>query len=711
MNPVNTLPLKTLSFAVMAALGTSALQVQAAQQDNEEIEKIVVTGKYTVNEVIDTATGLGLSLLETPQSVSVITAARIKEQKLDTLTDTVLNAIGVSAKEIDNVRNTLQSRGFDITNYQIDGVPLSWSLAGDSGETIADVAIYERVEFVRGATGLLTGAGDPSASINLVRKHANSTDLTGFTSVSLGSWNNKEVMVDVANGLTNDGSVRGRVVAKYEEGDSYQDLFSDESTVLYGVLEADLSTHSTIRVGASYQRNDPTSPTWGALPTFFTDRSKTDWEVEKTTAANWTEWQTTGTNAFVNFSHNFANGWELVANYNKLKYEQDTELLYLHGQLDKTTGEGLASLPYKSTGESNQDSFDIRLQGFYQLAGREHDFVTGALYSEQSADTLTFAALDNAFLPVGNFYEWDGNFPEPTWGTETSVAQDMDTEQTGFYAATRLNLSDELNVIAGGRLSSWQREGESYVIITDFGDNGVFIPYAGALYDMSTTQRVYASYTEIFQPQNAQDRNGDFLEPIKGKSYEVGLKSTYLDDALQTTLAIFQIEQDNLAQDDIGYIVPGSANTVAQYAAEGTTSKGFEFEVVGQLTDGFDVHLGYSQYKAEDAKGIEVNTDNPRKQFKLYATYQFVKALPELTIGGGVNWQDDTYSVTGNNRLEQDAYALVSLMANYALADNMALQLNVENLFDEKYYSQIGFFDQYRYGAPRNYSLSFSYDF
>lgn len=191
----------------------------------------------------------------------------------------------------------------------------------------------------------------------------------------------------------------------------------------------------------------------------------------------------------------------------------------------------------------------------------------------------------------------------------------------------------------------------------------------------------------------------------------MGLKSTYLDDTLQTTLAIFQIEQDNLAQDDVGYIVPGSVNTVAQYAAEGTTSKGFEFEVVGQLTDGFDVHLGYSQYKAEDANGVEVNTDNPRKQFKLYTTYQFVNALPELTIGGGVNWQDDTYSVTGNDRLEQDAYALVSLMANYALADNMALQLNVENLFDEKYYSQIGFFDQYRYGAPRNYSLSFSYDF
>ena len=98
------------------------------------------------------------------------------------------NAVGVSSNELDNVRSTFRARGFEVSNYQIDGVPLAWSLAGDSSETVADVAIYERVEFVRGATGLLTGAGDPSASINLVRKHADSKELTGYVNLAAGSW-------------------------------------------------------------------------------------------------------------------------------------------------------------------------------------------------------------------------------------------------------------------------------------------------------------------------------------------------------------------------------------------------------------------------------------------------------------------------------------------------------------------------------------------
>ncbi|MFC3032556.1 TonB-dependent siderophore receptor [Pseudoalteromonas fenneropenaei] len=704
----NALP-NLVSTAVITALASFCASSFA--ETNQDIEKITVTGKYTVNEVIDTATGLGLTLRETPQSVSVLTEKRIQDQALDTLVDAVLNAVGVSTKEIDNVRNTLQSRGFDINNYQIDGVPLSWSLAGDSGETIADVAIYERVEFVRGATGLLTGAGDPSASINLVRKHADSTELTGFVDLAIGSWNDRQITADVANALSADGSLRGRVVVKHEQSNSYTDLLSDKSSVLYVVAEKDLSPQTLLRVGASYQNNQPTSPTWGALPTFFSDGSKTDWPVEKTTAANWTQWETTGTNFFANINHTFGNGWMLVANYNKLTYEQDTELLYLFGTVDKTSGEGLSSWPYKSSGKSQQDSFDIQLKGQYSLLEREHDFVVGALYSEQSADTKTFAPLTNAFLPVGNFYEWNGVFPEPDWSNESTVAQDMDTEQKGFYAATRLNLTDSFKLIAGGRIASWQREGVSYDVTTDFGDNGVFIPYAGALYDLTEQHRVYASYTEIFQPQNAQDRNGKFLAPIKGKSYEIGLKSSYLDDRLHTTFALFEIQQDNLAQDDVGFIVPGTVNTIAQLAAEGANSKGFEFEVVGQPVDGWNIHLGYSQFKAQDAAGKEINTDNPRKQLKLFTTYQFIDLLPELTLGGGVNWQNDTYSATNIDPIVQDAYAVINLMASYEVTSNIKVQLNLDNLGNEKYYSQIGFFDQYRYGAPRNYSLSLNYRF
>src|SRR5690606_6912329 len=234
---------------------------------------IVITGKYTLDERIDTATGLGLTPRETPQSVSVVTAQRILDQNLTSIADVIANGVGVAVNEVDDVRNTFSARGFEIKNYQVDGVPLAWTLAGGAGETVADVSLYERVEIVRGATGLLTGAGDPSASINLVRKHADSEVLGGYVGASVGSWNTWSVSADVGGKLNASGALRGRLVAKYEEGDSYIDLYHNEKTVLYGVIDADLTDRTLLRIGASHQSGSPNAPAWGALPSFYSDGS------------------------------------------------------------------------------------------------------------------------------------------------------------------------------------------------------------------------------------------------------------------------------------------------------------------------------------------------------------------------------------------------------------------------------------------------------
>lgn len=206
---------RKLPVVLAVQLACAVAAVQAADDKAEkEIEKISVTGHYTVNENIDTATGLGLSLFETPQSVSVITSQRIIDQGFSGINEVISQTVGVSAKQLDTTRNTFSARGFDIDKYQIDGVPLAWSLAGDSGETITDVSIYERIEVVRGATGLLTGAGDPSASINLVRKHANSAELKGYVNAGIGRWSNRFITADVSTGLDSQGDVRVRLVAK-----------------------------------------------------------------------------------------------------------------------------------------------------------------------------------------------------------------------------------------------------------------------------------------------------------------------------------------------------------------------------------------------------------------------------------------------------------------------------------------------------------------
>lgn len=711
-----TLALNPLS--VLAAEPSSA-----ADANDQNIEKITVMGKYTVSRTIDTATGLGLSLQETPQSVSILTAERIQDQALNTVVDVVNNTVGLSSSKTDNVRNGFMARGFAVQNYQIDGVPLSWSLGGDAGETVSDISLYERVEVVRGATGLLTGAGDPSASINLVRKHADSDEFKGYVDVATGSWDKKQVTADVSNGLNDSGSVRGRMVAKYVNSDSYQDLYQDRKTILYGVIDSDITDNTMLRIGGSYNNNNPKGAMWGALPAVFSDGSATDWDVSTTTAADWSRWETTNINYFANLNHYFSNGWQLVANYNRMEYETTTKMIYMSGLLNKETGAGLSGQRYHSHGESNSDNFDFQLKGDYQLFNREHQFVTGALYSKQKSYADTYEPIRENMTgwdskAVENFYDWQSNaFEEPEWSTNANRQLNMDTEQKGFYAATRLTITDDLKVIAGGRISSWNREGISYGTDTNFGDDGVFVPYVGALYDINEEHRVYASYTEIFNPQNSKDINGDYLEPLEGKAYEIGLKSAYLDDRLHTAVALFKIEQDNLATPAGTIIVDGTPTTYYK-AAQGTESTGFELEVVGEFIDGWNITAGYSQFTAEDAEGKKVATTSPRKQFKLFTTYQFVDYLPELTVGGGINWQSDSYSEGGTVKIDQDAYSLVNLMARYNFTDNMDLQLNVENLLDEKYYAYMSAsasmseaYSVYHYGTPRNVTLSFNYRF
>lgn len=708
-----------LALHPIAAFADDATAEKNKTQE-QSIEKITISGRYTVNENIDTATGLGLSLRETPQSVSILTAERIQDQSLTTVVDVANNAVGISSTQLDNVRNTMSARGFDINNYQIDGVPLSWSLAGDAGETTADVAIYERVEFVRGATGLLTGAGDPSASINLVRKHANSTELTGYINVETGSWNKKQVTADVATGLNDAGTIRGRIVAKYADSDSYIDDYEDKSTVFYGVLEGDLSDSTILRVGGNYQHSDPTGSTWGALPAFFSDGTKTDWDDSATTGNNWTKWETESSNYFATIDHVFSNGWQLLANYNYIKNEKDSKLLLVAGAPDPINYSGMTAQRHSAFGDTEQNSLDVQLKGDYALLGQDHSFVIGALQSKQDGVTYTQTPVPIAGssgwdqYPVDSFTDLNA-IAEPEWSGAGQV-DDNHTEQKGIYAATRLSITNDLKFIVGGRISSWDRERVYYGAASNYGDNSVFVPYVGALYDITDQHRIYTSYTEIFNPQNAQDANSNYLDPLTGKSVELGLKSTFLDDRLHTSVAIFQINQDNLATLDTGSpLLPDGSQPYR--AADGTESKGFEIEIVGQPVEGWDISGGYSQFEAEDQEGKKVNTEAPRKQFKLFTTYNFIDSLPELTIGGGVNWQSEIYSNGGATynsiEVKQGSYTLVNLMARYSFNEQMNVQVNIDNLLNEKYYNYItaGYYNQYRYGAPSNVTVGFNYKF
>lgn len=667
------------------------------------------TGSYTTH-AMNTATRLGLSIRETPQSVSVISRQMIDDMKLESLTDVVNTVTGVTSSNLDSSRNSFSARGFGIDNYQIDGVPTTWEAGWAAGESQMDMVLYDHIEIVRGASGLISGAGNPSAAINLVRKKADSKEFTGHASVSAGSWDHYQGVVDLSTPLNKEGTVRGRVVGSYLDEKSFVDVLKNEKTVFYGTLAADLTDSTLMNIGISQQQNQPKGSSWGGLPAWYSDGGRTDWSRSKAKGADWTEWSSIHTNYFANVEHIFDSGLKLYAGYSKNISEADLRLIWLTGYPDRTTGLGMStSGPTWYDVEREQDNIDIYGSLPFDFAGQSHELTVGFLHSKQ--DLITERRLRLNPAPVGSFYDWDGSYPEPEWGEKTTYTTQK-TKQLGGYAVARLTLAEDLKLILGARMTSWEIEGmkwngDHY----NFDHKQVVTPYAGLIYDINDVYSAYVSYTNIFNPQDYQDKNGNYLDPLEGNNYEMGLKAEYFEGRLNAMVSLFRIEQDNLAQTDGNNLIPGTINQ-AYYAAEGTASQGFELEVSGAITDYWNLMAGWSQFRAEDADGTAVNTRHPRRTATLFSTYQ----LSQLTLGGGVNWESANYTMATNplgqeEKLQQNSYALVRVMARYQITPALSTQLNINNLLDEKYYTNIGFYSQVAYGAPRNANLTLKYDF
>ncbi len=236
-------------------------------------------------------------------------------------------------------------------------------------------------------------------------------------------------------------------------------------------------------------------------------------------------------------------------------------------------------------------------------------------------------------------------------------------------------------------------------------------PYAGLIYDIDDTWSAYASYTSIFQPSGQRDVNSEFLDPTTGKAYEAGLKADWFNTRLTASLAVFRIEQDNVAL-NTGVIIPGSGGQTAYKSVDGTVSKGVELELNGALTDNWQLTFGASRYVAEAGDGVAVNPDQPRTTMKLFTRYQ-LPTLPALTVGGGARWQTKTWQdiagPNGDTRISQNGYTVVDLFTRYQATKNLAVQANLNNVFDKVYYDYLGTYGVY--GAPRNFSVTASYSF
>ncbi|RSZ27305.1 TonB-dependent siderophore receptor [Acinetobacter bereziniae] len=702
------------------------ITVKADTQD----EKTEGSGSYKANSS-RSSSKLKLSLKETPQSVSVVTREQIEQRGLTILDDVLAATPGVTATKNDSERSNYYSRGFAISNRQIDGMPV-----GDNAPRF-DSFFFDRIEVVKGASGLTGSTGSPSATINMVRKRPEK-EFKGNVSSTYGSWDNTRVEADVSIPLTQDGSVRSRFMAAYTDKESYMDRYKLKSTAAMGIISADLTANTTASVGFQYQDNDPKGSTWGTVPYFNADGSKANFSRNFSLAADWSSIANTDKTVFADIEHTFANDWLVKAAIAHSTSDNSWIVAYGgSGFPDPSTGKGLSLWSMVSPyAESKKLNIDFYATGPFQLLNRQHDLIIGySGFKSESTSLGVKTDLNNSPPPyptaIPDYREWTGNIKKPSY-EKNGAGSTNTTELYGVYSTLRLNLADPLKLILGARYSSYDYKVDKWdpnaaVSPTKPRNFDQLIPYAGILYDLNDTYTAYTSYTKVFNPSTRRDRFGDYLDPEMGSTSELGIKADLLDGKLLTSAALFWSDVKDLAVEDVEYREGVKNGTIAKVdemdtaymsTGKGLKVNGFELEAIGKLQENWNLSFGYTYVNSVSSANANALSNIPQNQVKLFSSYTLPENLwsgsEKLTIGGGVNWQSEISQKWGGapanayngGVVTQKAYYLANAFASYKLSDELTASLNINNLFDEKYYLNVGFYNGVYWGEPRNVTLT-----
>ncbi|HWU33782.1 MAG TPA: TonB-dependent siderophore receptor [Methylovorus sp.] len=699
---------KALALALSAIWATNSFAAEQTTENTSTLPEVKVSAQtdkqpvssehsksYTVNST-ESATRLNTSLKETPQSISVITREQIDDFKLVSVNNLLDMATGIKVERSETDRTYYTARGSDITNFQIDGIGVPFQtglLIGDM-----DTAIYDRVEILRGANGLLTSTGNPSATINFIRKRP-TEEFQAKVEVTVGSWDKRRVETDISGALNEAGTVRGRIVLANQNRNSYLDRYSQERTVGYGIIEADLSENTTVALGHTYQQNDTNAPTWGALPLRYADGSPRTYSRSTSPSPDWTYWNNQTNITFAELTHAFSNGWKIKTQVSSKREAGQANLFYLDGYENRATGAGLVYYAGSYHDTFKEYVADVYATGPFNLAGRTHELVVGSSWSRANVRS-------SGTVISGNLASFNdaATFAEPDW-TNWNDYGSRTQRRINTYTAAKFNVTDQLKVTTGASMLTYKYDGTYYSTDYSADAHNKVTPYVGAVFNLTKEHSLYASYTGIYNPQTAVNANLQTLAPLKGKNYEAGLKSELLEN-LNFSFALFKTEQENLAQATGQYV-----NGIAINEAINATTKGYEFDLSGEVNDRLKVSSGYTRLMSVKGDNDEnVKPYTPRNMVKLSATYR-VPYIDKLKVGASVNWQDEVhYTYSDGARIKQDSYALVNMMASYELNKHWSAALNVYNLTNEKYLSSLMWGQSY-YGAPMNASATLTWQY
>ena len=702
------LPRRALHLALLASttLTTPALVTPALAQDVIELEPINVEGSsyetegtnsYTTN-LISVGEKAAMTPREVPQSTSVVTRKQIEDGGYGALEEALADTPGIMILSNDSGRSSIYSRGYEFDYLYFDGLPAPVSSIYG---TQPDLSIVDHVEVLKGPAGLFIGTGEPAGSINMRLKQATSVDPTGYASASVDSNGHTRTELDYSSALNEEGTIRGRAVLAYADGDGFVDRQENGVLSAYGTVAWDITPDTTLTFSLAHMERD-IAP-FNGLPT-YADGSLMWLDESTSSGADWNYFENATTDAVLALEHHFANGVRAKASLRASHQEADFLYAYTGAAAD---ADNVVSRMSWLGQDWEQDSLalDAHVEMPFLMANMDSNLILGADWQKLDSSTYGLRGAANGSWDL----DTDDTASLPRPAEDYTTLEERDITSTGLYAQLRVKPSDRLTLIGGARVSWYDGDVRSGTIGTarDLDSTDIdakVTPFAGLTYELSPAATLYASYSEIFIPQFELDVNGDTLDPLEGRQYELGVKGE-LAYGLNYSAALFDLRQVNrsVAVRGTDYAEP-----------EGDVrSRGFETEVSGEVIPNLHLSAGYTYTETEYLEGPDAgavfSTYTPEHMLKLTALYDVTEGPMQGWSFGGRLTSMSEFSSRG---ITAPAYNVVDLMAAKDLGQNTMLRLGVDNAFDEDYYSRVGSNVVFNFrGAPRTFNMSLTKSF
>ncbi|VXC64515.1 TonB-dependent siderophore receptor [Pseudomonas sp. 8O] len=710
---------------VVTAGGNLSVQPQADNADVLELGAMTVnaaqlsatteaSGSYTSNAV---SLGKGVQRLkDIPQSITVVTRKQMDDQNTQTISELVSRTPGLTATRSPGSGLFIYSRGFSIDTLQYDGVPIPRNTYSLGSYLTEDLVFYDRVEVLRGPAALLQGGDSPGGAMNLVRKRGQQQAAVTLTGKA-GSWDRYGLQVDAGGPLNDSGTLRGRTVVSYNDSDSFIDYVGGWNQTVYAAVDYDFTPDLTVGVGVANQKGH-SRPAMLGVPR-YANGGDPGWSRSTYVGADWNRSNNDQTSVFLDTAYRINDNWQVKAasvymsEHNGATYQALWDALPTNGSTDNTY------IDWSTDFTTHSKGLDLYLDGEFTGFGFEQTFLLGANYSRINTDDRwarapTFGA-DSSNVdhhrPMPSIYDLANRGRGET--------PQYEVEQKGLYSRWSINLTDPLKLIVGARVSWYDY---SYGSENFDGSNpsetttkstGKVSPYAGLVYELDQQWSVYASYTDVFQPQSTLASPTSVVEPIIGTNYELGLKGELLDGAVNTSIALFRYDHENRAvQNRNG---PMDCNGWYCSTASGKVrSQGLEAQISGEVLSGLQVMAGYvfntTRYLEDGTYKDKVfSTWTPKHQLKLWADYTLPGDWSRTSVGLGTTAVSGTTSY--DHVFDLPGYTVWDARVAYKVSDEISVAANLNNLLDKKYYVPAYSTIDYNnyYGEPRNVMFSVQY--